>query len=338
METDQLERRVQTACLLVLSAVALGGALFWLRPVMIPFVLACFITLAIGPPVEFGVRRLHLPRPLAVVVTLLLAFLALSLLSLLVTSSVRQLSANAGAYQQQLAQLIARVTEALPLDRLGLSREQVLTPLSEIPVSTVGGMLLGTTNAIMNLLSNALLVLIFVVFLSFGAGGAARRRGTWREISARIERYIATKAVISAGTGLVVGTTLALLGVDLALVFGLFAFLLNFIPNIGSIVATLLPLPVVIVSPEISPSVAVLAILVPGAFQFLIGSVLEPRVMGGSLDLHPVAVLLALIVWGMLWGVVGMLLTTPITAAMKILFEKLELTRPLARLLSGHFS
>jgi AI-2 transport protein TqsA len=337
MDPSQLERRIQTVCLLAISIVVVGGALYWLRPVMIPFVLAVFIALGIAPPVDVLVRRLRVPRGVALLGTLLLAFVLLGLVAALVTSSVKQLTANADLYQQQLAELIDRVVTALPLARLGMSRNDVLQQLSEIPVGAVGGLLLGTTNAIMNTLSNAFLVLIFVIFLSIGGRGGANQDGTWREIEVRIERYLATKAVISAATGVLVGTSLSLLGVDLALVFGLFAFLLNFIPSIGSLVATLLPLPVVIVNPEISSGVAALAILVPGSLQFLIGSVLEPRIMGESLDLHPVTILLALIVWGMLWGIVGMLLATPITAVMKILFEKLELTRPIARLLAGRF-
>ena len=101
---------------------------------------------------------------------------------------------------------------------------------------------------------------------------------------------------------MLVGTVLAVLGIDLALVFGLFAFLLNFIPSVGSLIATLLPLPIVLMSPDVSVLVAVLAIGVPGGIQFTIGNVLEPKIMGDALDLHPVAILMALILWGMLWA------------------------------------
>ena len=89
------------------------------------------------------------------------------------------------------------------------------------------------------------------------------------------------------------------------------------------------------VSPEVTPLVAVLAIAIPGAIQLTIGNFIAPKIMGDSLDLHPVTILLALMVWGMIWGIVGMLLATPITAVMKILFERLELTRPVGALLAG---
>ena len=179
-------------------------------------------------------------------------------------------------------------------------------------------------------------MLIFLFFLLSGES-AVRSRGVRADVEGKIRRYLVVQTVLSGATGLLVGTVLAALGVPLAMVFGLFAFLLNFIPSIGSIIATLLPLPVVLMSPGIATHTAVLAIAIPGAIQFGIGSVLSPKVLGDSLDLHPVTILLALMIWGSLWGIVGMLLATPITAVMKMLFERLEMMRPVARLMAGSF-
>jgi AI-2 transport protein TqsA len=180
------------------------------------------------------------------------------------------------------------------------------------------------------------LVLILVAFLLRGGSTAPQTRDPiWREIEAKIERYLVTQVTISAATGTLVGLILYVLGVDLALVFGFLAFLLNFIPSVGSIIATLLPLPIILISPESSWTIAILALALPGTVQLLIGNVVGPAVMGESLDLHPIAILLALIFWGVLWGVVGMLLATPITAVLKIMLERYELTRPVARLMAG---
>ena len=82
-------------------------------------------------------------------------------------------------------------------------------------------------------------------------------------------------------------------------------------------------------------TILALAILLPGSVQMFIGNVIEPKMLGDSLDLHPITVLLSLIFWGMLWGIPGMLLAAPITAVLKILSENLEITAPVARLLSG---
>ncbi len=337
MDPGPRERNIQTVCLILLSALAAAAALYWLRPVMVPFVLAVFIAYGLSPLVNVSVRRLRFPRPLAVGGTLALAFLLLLLLGGLVSASVGQLASNAEVYQAKLGVLLADISESLPLERYGITSEAQLDPLSQIPASAVGTLLLGTMNALVEILSQSFLVLIFVIFLLIGSGGrSAPLTGVWRQIEAQIQRYLATKAAISAATGIVVGVVLSLLGIDLALVFGLFAFLLNFIPSVGSIIATLLPLPVVLVSPEISTTTAVLAIAIPGAIQLTIGNALEPKIMGDSLDLHPVVVLVMLIFWGILWGIPGMLLATPITAVLRILFGRLEQTRPLANLLAGH--
>ncbi len=325
-----MQDRVQTACLVTLTAIAVGATLYWLRPLMIPFTLAVFVTLSFQPLLVFQMKRLRVPYWIAVLFTLVLALCLLFLLGSLVAASVGQLSANSEAYARQLGKLLEQGIALLPEEAA-----QEFESMTSFPVRSVGGMLVGTTNAIVDVMSKSMLVLIFVVFLLISGAGTREATGVWREAEIRVERYLVTKAVISAVTGCFVGTSLALLGVDLALTFGLFAFLLNFIPNIGSIVATLLPLPVVLMDPELSWKVAVLAIALPGTVQLTLGNFVEPRVMGSALDLHPVTILLALIFWGMLWGVVGALLATPITAVFRIVLGRFEGSRFLADLLAG---
>jgi len=331
-----LNQRIPTVCLVLLTVIAVGVALYWLRSLMIPFVLALFFSLILSAFVDFAMRRLKLPRSVALAVTAVGAFVLFDLLAVLISVSVGQLSANASAYQSQLAQLFEQVTDRVPAELRHVLPETEFANLSQIAVRSVGGMLLGTTNAIVGILSQSVLVLIFVIFLMVGGDGTRKRAsGVWGEAEARVKRYVITKAVISAATGFLVGLTLTLLGVDLALVFGLFAFLLNFIPSVGSMIATLLPLPVVLVSPDISTSVAVLAIAIPGAIQIVIGNIVDPKIMGQSLDLHPVTILLSLIFWGMLWGIVGALMAVPITAVAKILLERFEGSRILAEVMAG---
>jgi AI-2 transport protein TqsA len=336
MQRNDVERRVQTVCLVVVATFAVGATLRWLAPVMIPFVLALFFAFILSPVIELQVARLRVPRAAAIAIALVLAFLFFAGVAALVSASVKQLAANAAGYQAKTATLLNMAGSTLSLERFGIDGAAVSDPLKKFSVGTLGKLLLGTTNAILDILSNGILVLIFMVFLLLGSGGKPPAPDTtWSEIDARIKRYLVTKGVLSAATGALVGCALSLLGIDLALVFGLFAFLLNFIPSIGSIVATLLPLPVVIASPDVSLFTAVLAIAVPGAIQFTIGNIIEPKVVGESLELHPVAILMNLIVWGMLWGIVGMVLATPILVVMRILFQRFEGTRPLAALLAG---
>ncbi|MBU1433250.1 AI-2E family transporter, partial [Myxococcota bacterium] len=151
-----------------------------------------------------------------------------------------------------------------------------------------------------------------------------------------IKRYIIIKVSLSAVTGILVALILSALRVDLAIFFGLMAFVLNFIPSVGSIIATLLPLPIVLLDPNLSIWMGLLAFFLPGAVQLTIGNVIEPKLQGDSLELHPITILLALIFWGMLWGIPGMFLAMPVTAVLRVFLDQLDLTRPAARLMAGH--
>lgn len=331
------EDRIQTLCLLILSAVAIGFVLHWLRGVMIPFVLALFIAIALGPVVSLQRRWLRFPHWLAVLDAMILALLLLGAIAALVSASAAELLQNADTYQAKVRALAERMILGLELERFGIDPRTEMQQMTSTVIGTIGRVLVGATNAILDVISQGLLVLIFVVYLLIAQTSDPRDRSdTWRQIHSQVHRYLATKIAASAITGLLVGVILGVLGIDLALVFGLMAALLNFIPNLGSIVATILPVPVVLMSPDVSAPTAVLAIALPTAVQFTIGNGIEPRITGGSLDLHPITVLLSLIVWGMLWGVVGMLLAAPITAVMRILFARLDHTAPLAELLAGH--
>ncbi|MHC5114529.1 MAG: AI-2E family transporter [Planctomycetota bacterium] len=330
MDIHVHERRVQTVCMLIVATVATCMALYWLRPVMLPLVLAVLFTLTLTALVDLQMHYLRLPRWLALLLTILAGMAFAGLLYTLVSASVTQLAGSAEGYQEKLKQMFDRFESILPIDP-----EIVVDPLSFVPDGTIQGVALSTTRSIMDILSQGLLVMIFVLFLLLGKEPPPKRGVRW-EIELKVKRYLGTKMLTSTITGILVGLTLWLLGIDLALVFGLFAFLLNFIPSLGSIIATLLPLPVVLVSPDISLTTAILAIAIPGAIQFSIGNLIEPKIMGHSLDLHPIVVLMSLIIWGMIWGVIGMILAAPITAVLKIMFERIEITRPVADLMAGH--
>lgn len=116
--------------------------------------------------------------------------------------------------------------------------------------------------------------------------------------------------------------------------FGLLTFLLNFIPTIGSIIATLLPLPIVLLQFD-SPVKWLAVLLIPAAIQGVVGNFIEPKLFSDSLDLHPASILLALTFWGIIWGPVGMFLAVPILVVMKIAMARIPATRPFAELLAG---
>ncbi len=322
---------LNTASLMVLAAVALAVALIYTRQVMIPFVLAIFIMYLVSPLIDFLQTRLRVPRALSVLAALLVVLAFLTLLALLITTSVRGLTASAGIYRERLTSLAQTFLSVVDRFGIDLSQDQVLGAIRELPVLDV---VRQTAGGVVGLVSNGVLVIIFVIYLLAGRRPNQIRTGFYAEADQKIRRYLVTKVATSATTGILVGIILALFGLDLALVFGVLAFFLNFIPSVGSIISTLLPLPLAMVQFESFWMIAGV-FLVPGAVQMTIGNVIEPLIMGEGLDLHPVTILLALVFWGLIWGVVGMFLAAPITAVLRIVLDRFETTRPIAGLLAG---
>ncbi len=196
------------------------------------------------------------------------------------------------------------------------------------------GIITRTAGTATTLISRGFLIVIFVVFLLIGRNVHQPRTGIYAEIASTIRNYITTMTAIAAVTALLVGTVLWALGLQMAWLFGLLVFLLNFIPNIGSIVATLLPIPVAVTQFQ-DPWMVLAVVAIPGAIHLTIGNLIAPRLMGRGVELHPVTVLLALAFWGLLWGIVGMVLAVPIVAIMRIVLGRYATTRPLAELLAG---
>lgn len=194
-----------------------------------------------------------------------------------------------------------------------------------------------TMSRIFGLISGVLFIVIFVIFMLAGRNPYAEHSQMYRDVVGKIRRYLATKVVTSAAVGLLVWSSLAIIGLELAGVFGVLAFLFNFIPAIGPIIVTLLPIPIAVAQFH-SPVPVILAIVIPGAVHNVIGNIVEPKLMGEGLDLHPVTILLALSVWGLLWGIVGMFLAAPITAVLRIVMLQFDTLRPIGNLLAGEFS
>ena len=141
--------------------------------------------------------------------------------------------------------------------------------------------------------------------------------GAFKNITQQIQGYIAAKFLISLLTGSLVGVILWLFGVDFAIVWAVLTFLLNFIPNIGSVIAVILPALMTLVQFE-SFGYTLLVSLIIVAVQNIIGNIIEPKIMGNRLGLNPLVILLSLLVWGYIWGIMGMFLSVPLTAIVKI--------------------
>ncbi len=332
--TVEHHQRLQTMSLMAIAFVALGGALVWLEAVLVPFILAFILSVALGPLVRLLARRLGVPLPLAFIISSAAGVILLAGFGALVAGSISQLKANQHVYQASVQDIVQRLQDSELAAQFHLQDVLAGPAIVEAAQGMAQKSLAGLLSLLINLTSQGLLVVIFVMFLMAGSVRGTARNRTLSAVEEQIRSYVGTKVMVSALTGTLVWICLSLLGVEMALVFGLFAFLLNFVPNVGSLIATLLPLPILLLG-DYSSAAVILAISIPGLLQFAVGNWLEPRLLGDSMDLHPVTILLTLILWGTVWGLVGALLATPLTAIVRILLNKEELTRPLAELMAG---
>ncbi|MBX3177616.1 MAG: AI-2E family transporter [Candidatus Hydrogenedentes bacterium] len=358
MTKSEYELRIQTVCLAILTIVTLAVTLYLLRIVLVPFILAAFLALVLMPVVNFLMRKLRVGRAIALGLTLLIGFLVVLGTGAFISVSVGQFANSAGEYEQQLTRLLRQAENSKPINTLvnliGVANTAGANTAGSdgapappagsggfrttllLPEGAINGIARRLSASVFSVLSNGLLVLLFTAFLLMGSTAPAKPRGgVIGEIESRVQKYIIIKVLSSVTTGFLVFLVLHFLGVRYAMSFGAFAFILNFIPNLGSIVATVLPLPFVLLTPDVSHVTVVLALLLPLSVQFVIGSVVEPKIMGDTLGLHPVVVLMSLIFWGILWGFAGMLLAIPMTASAKIIFARIDVTKPMAAIMEG---
>jgi len=148
-------------------------------------------------------------------------------------------------------------------------------------------------------------------------------------IDEQLQSYLIIKTLISLATGVTFTVILTIYGIDFALIWGLLAFVLNYIPNIGSLLATLFPILIALLDYGFgftSISIAVLLLIA----QNIYGNIIEPKFLGKTMDLSPVFILMSLIFWGWAWGIVGMFLAVPIAALLKIFCSNIDPLKPIA--------
>ncbi len=321
--------RFITASLLVLAAVAIAFALYFTRGFMVPFVLAIFVSTMVSPVVDHLVRR-RVPHGLAIAAALVLVLLLLGVMVYVTVFAIQAIISTAEEYSENFTEMSDRLFQWLKELDVDIEQADVTAGLRDVLISSAPQ----TASVGLSIVSNGMAILIFVVFLLAGRPGPRPSSAIYTEIEARIRNYVVTKFFLSVATGVLVAALLSLLGLRMAFVFGILAFFLNFIPSVGSVIATLLPLPIAVAQFQ-SPMMWLWVLLLPGAVQMGIGNGLEPKLMGEGMKLHPVVVLLALALWGLLWGIAGMVLSVPLTASIRIVLMEFETTRPVGNLLAG---
>ena len=306
-------------------------ALIYTKPILIPFTISVFIYASLSPLIHWCESNLKMNRVVSMLMALVVFLILAGAIVFLITHSFEDFFKSADIYKEKLLGFIQWGSERASLWGLDVDATNIQEELSKLPVFRITQEF---TGGILSFLGNVVLIVIFVLFLLLGGGGRAQKGSLAHEIHFKIFRYLSTKITLSLLTAFLVWVVLVSFGVELASTFAVLTFLLNFIPTIGSIVATLLPLPLVLLQFGLGPSFfAILGLA--GLIQFAIGNVFEPKIMGENLDLHPIAVLLFLMFWGLVWGLPGMFLAVPMTAAKKIILGRIEDTKPLAEILAG---
>ncbi len=311
---------VAAACLVVVVAGLRAAA-----ELVLPFLVAVFLAV-VSAPLMGWLQRWHVPRPLAALCTILAAVGVVGVFGLIVGGSVNEFGTAAPRYQ---ARLQALLESGLRLaSRTGVP-VQDWRALDLLPVSGVFDLLGGTLGAVASFASNTFLVLLTVAFILMEAVGfsaklrAAFGEGTQflplRRMTWQVQRYLVIKSTISAATGLLLGAWAALLGLDFALLLGLLAFFLNFIPTLGSVIAAV---PAVVLA-ALQFGLARAGVVALGylAINVVFGNLVEPTLMGRRLGLSALVVFVSLVFWGWVWGPIGMLFSVPLTMVVKIALE-----------------
>ena len=299
--------------LIVFVVVSFG--LMHAKGILMPFMIGGLLSYISIPLIRLCEEHLKIPRFVAIVFLTVVGLLLVVGLGAVVTANIKSMAEKVGDYQTHWQSLVLKAGPILSQWGVDISSFDV-NQLSSVvkPLFNVAGRL---SKALVDLIADSFLILIIAVFLMTGKPIALPKTPMWIQMNEKIRSYLVTKVVTSGATGLLTALILLAFGVDLAFLFGLLAFLLNFIPTVGSLVAVFLPIPIVILSLD-HPVAMAFAVLLPGVVQFTIGNVIEPKMMGDSLDLHPVTILLTLMFWGFIWGIPGMLLATPLTVMAKV--------------------
>lgn len=322
--------RTNNICLVFLTLCAGTVALVYLRPMLIPLIFSIFIYAVLAPVVQYLEKKWNAPKGLAVLAAMVLLIVSLGSIVVITTNSIETFLKDIDQFQNLYEQAAARIAPLKEKFDIQLDFEKILKTIAG-PVVSNAQALAGQAAGIVG---NLFLIFFFTIFMLTGESRSKKRSRLQLETMGKVSAYISMKSLLSFATGFLTWIILLSFNVQLASLVAILTVILNFIPTIGSIVAVLIPVPMLILQYYFGWEFFAVLILT-GTLQFAIGNVIEPLVMGDSMDLHPIAVLLCLIFWGMVWGVPGMFLAVPVTAVLKIVFSRIEATKDLSEILAG---
>ncbi len=326
--------------LLVMAAVVIIIAgMKQAAPLLVPFLLSVFISVISFPPV-CRLQQKGLSQGLALFIVISIVFLSGLALALLVGSSLDDFSRAAPAYQQKISLQWAHIIVWLNGHGMPVSQTLSNTLNPGAALSFVTSILAGFGKV----LANSFLIFLTVIFILVEACGLTSKlminhiKSDEPHISeifvSKLRAYMSIKTMVSLLTGILVAAFLWLMGVDYPALWGVLAFMLNFVPNIGSIIAAV---PVVLLTlVQLGPVSAIVVAVAYMVINVVIGSIVEPRLMGKGLGLSTLIVFVSLVFWGWVLGPVGMLLSVPLTITLKLALDSKPETQWLGNLLGSN--
>ncbi|RHY29140.1 hypothetical protein DYB32_005398 [Aphanomyces invadans] len=335
----------------------------WFKVVLVPFFLAIFLMYLVDPLVEMidvspryflcvctSRGMLHPPistsshragrhsrrrsrgcsRAFASLCAVSVVCTFFGLLGYITVLSVHAL--DVGAYQKGYNALVASIENISK--QVGLPMNITVT-LHE-NVDKVATLVL---TEMMDLFSTLFVTMIYLTYFLSTRVRASDAGGVWAKIDHDIQRFVTLKCYLSLLVALLVTIAYVSLNVGLAILWGILTFIMNWIPNVGAMIASLAPLCIILISPEeiMTPMDKFLALVLPGVFHLFVGNFVEPKILGQKLEMSPVVVIISLSAWGLLWSIVGMMLSVPLTASFKITLSHLKMWPELVALIDGTY-
>jgi predicted PurR-regulated permease PerM len=328
------------AVLMIAAVVVVIAGLKLADELLVPLVTAVFITVVSLPVVRWLIAR-KVPRWAAILLAVLLDFAVLVGFGGLVGGSLNDFYERVPYYQARLEQLAMQGVVWLDAHGAHLDGAKVERLIEQAGVMQVVADLF---QRLTNLLSNAFLVGLLVLFMLFESGSWSSKMAyvlrrpaqdlpRFTNAAREVQTYLVVKSALSVVTGAMCGLWVAICGVDFALLWGLLAFLLNYVPTLGMFIATIPPVVVALI--QFGPASALLVLVGYLIINFTLGNLVEPRVMGRALGLSPLVVFMSMVFWSWLWGPVGALLAVPLTMVIKIMLANIEDLRWAAVLLGS---
>ena len=324
---------INTICLMILAASASTWVLVYTKSVLMPFVIALFISMLANSSANWLNRRWKIPYNLGIILNFVLFMTVITMTVSFISSSIESFVAGAGIYTERLNDSLDWILSKGTNYHININAQFITETLNKLPVfnmvKSVGGL-------IVSLFTNILLVTLFVIFIFMG-NASAEKPALVGTIQKQISFYLLVKIGVSILAAICTWIVLTTVKTELAMMLAVLTFILNFIPNIGPSISTVAPLPVLFLQYGFDWHMILVLVLL-ATVHFVIGNILETKWLGKGMNLDPLVVVASLIFWALVWGVMGALLAVPLTAIIKMIFERHETTQPIARFLGGGYS